>query len=106
MEEQDIKYDTAMAFADAEKGEKRWALMLFYTEMEMGVSNNPNKWVNTANIYYDKGIDALNAYANTRCPASQLVDGETTEELTREMEDMIEHYKDEKWLEENLYPYM
>lgn len=92
--------------AFAEDGVRRWALMLFFTELEMGISNSPNKWVNTGNAYFTNGVDALNAYANTKCPASQLVDGETPEELEQAMLDMIEHYKDDKWLEENLYPYM
>ena len=99
-----IRRETEMAFMDAEPGKKRWALMLFYTEMELGISNKPNKWVNTANIFYGDGLSALEAYANTRCPASQLVDGSTPAELEKEMTDMIEHFKDEKWLEENLYP--
>ena len=74
--------------------------------MEMGISNTPNKWINTNNAYYNNGTAALNAYANTPCPASQLVEGETPEELEKAMLDMVQNYKDNKWLEENLYPYM
>lgn len=74
--------------------------------MEMGISNTPNKWINTNNAYYNNGTSALNAYANTPCPASQLVEGETPEELEKAMLDMVQNYKDNKWLEENLYPYM
>lgn len=103
----DVRTCVERAFeSKSEKARKVWALMLFFTELEMGISNSPNRWVNTGIIYYDKGIDALNAYSNTRCPASQLVDGETPDELEREILDTIEHFKDEKWLEENLYPYM
>lgn len=85
---------------------KKWALMLFFTELEMGVSETPGKWINTGNIFYDNGTDALSAYANTQCPASQLVDGTTDEELEMAMEEMLNNYKDEQWLEENLYPYL
>ena len=99
-----IQRDVQMAFMDAEPGKKRWALMLFFTEMELGISNKPNKWVNARNIFYDNGLAALEAYANTKCPASQLVDGTTPEELEHAMEDMVEKFKDDKWLEENLYP--
>lgn len=101
-----LKRETELAFANRDGGKKRWALMLFFTEMEMGISNKPNKWVNVRNIFYDSGFQAIEAYSNTKCPASQLVDGETPEELENAMLEMIEHYKDEKWLEENLYPYL
>ena len=100
-----VEEDVKRVFEDGTPG-KRWALMLFFTELEMGISNTPNKWTNVSNIFFSNGVDALEAYANTRCPASQLVDGETPEDLEREMNDMVENYKDEKWLEENLYPYM
>lgn len=96
----------ANAFLDTKPGKRHWALMLFNTEMELGISNKPNKWVNTGNRYFSNGQQALDAYANTPNPASQLVDGESPEELLKEMEDMLAHYDDEKWLEENLYPYL
>lgn len=94
------------AFKDVEMKGKYWALMLFNTEFEMGISNTPNKWINTGNAFYKDGLSALNAYSNTPNPASQLIDGETPEELAKNMEEMLAHYKDEKWLEENLYPYL
>jgi hypothetical protein len=80
--------------------------MLFETELDLGISNQPGKWVNTKKIKYDKGIDALEAYANTKCPASQLVDALTDEELDKEIEQMRKNYQDETWLEENLYPFL
>lgn len=101
-----LKGEVAKAFLNSRPGKRHWALMMFFTEMELGISSTPNKWVNVRNIYYDNGIAALNAYAEAKCPASQLVDGETEEELLISMENMIQHYADDKWLEENLYPYM
>ena len=101
-----LKGEVTKAFLNSRPGKRHWALMMFFTEMELGISNTPNKWVNVRNIYYDNGIAALNAYAEAKCPASQLVDGETEEELLISMENMIQHYTDDKWLEENLYPYM
>ena len=101
-----IQEAVANAFLESRPGKRHWALMLFNTEIELGISNNPNKWVNTGNKYFNNGTEALNAYANIPNPASQLVDGETPEELAKEMEDMLQHYDDEKWLEENLYPYL
>lgn len=99
-----IQEAVAREFLNSRPGKRHWALMLFETEMELGISNRPNRWVNTSNRYFNEGILALEACANTPCPASQLVDGETPEELEKEMLDMLNNYKDEKWLEENLYP--
>lgn len=80
--------------------------MLFYTEMELGISNKPNVWLNYGNLYYDNGLEALETYANTKCPASQLIDAESKEELFVKMNDMLHNFQDNKWLEENLYPYL
>lgn len=92
--------------AEPKEGKKYWALMLFFTEIETGKSTSPNKWVNTNNIFYGDGVSALNAYAETKCPASQLVDGKTKDALLDAMVEMSENYRNEEWLEENLYPYL
>ena len=102
---EDIGKEVQRAFLEPH-GKKIWALMLFYTEVETGISNTPNKWVNTNNVFYNNGTAALNAYSETPCAASQLVDGATPEELEKNMLDMVQNYKDDKWLEENLYPFM
>ena len=78
--------------------------MLFYTEMELGISQKPNVWINYGNQYYENGVEALEAYANTPCPASQLIDAENKEELLVKMNDMLHNFQDKKWLEECLYP--
>ena len=101
-----IEESVKKAFEGVENKNKCWALMLFNTELELGISNTPNKWINTGNKFYTDGTSALNAYANTPNPASQIVDGKTPEELARNMEEMLVNYSDEKWLEENLYPYL
>ena len=84
----------------------KYALMLFETELELGVSSHPGKWVNTKNYIYDNGAQALDAYANTPCPASQLIQAEDDYELKCLMGKMILNYQDENWLNENLYPYL
>ena len=94
------------AFKGKDPKRKYWSLMLFETDVRLGISNKPNKWVNVKNMFFDNGIDALNTYANTPCPASQLVDSTTLEGLEAEMNQMVANYGDEKWLEENLYPYL
>ena len=107
MEEGKKKMDVSPAFKPGPGHRKKgYALLLFNTEMELGVSNKPNKWVNTRIILYNNGTSALNAYANIPNPASQLVEGETPEVLQNEIEKMLVNYSDDKWLEENLYPYL
>lgn len=104
--EENIKDQVERAFSGVEVKKQYWALMLFNTEMELGISNTPGRWVNTGNAFYTNGVSALNAYANTPNPASQLIDASTIEELENKMEEMLQNFKDDKWLENNLYPYM
>ena len=82
------------------------AVLLFNTEFELGISNAPEKWVCTHIERFDNGAKALHYYANTPNPASQLVSGETKEELEVEIKRMQDNYKDKDWLDNCLYPYM
>lgn len=84
----------------------KYALMLFETELKLGISSTPNKWVNTANYIFENGLEALNAYANTPCPASQLIEAEDDYELKCKMGEMMLNYQNEEWLNENLYPFL
>ena len=81
-------------------------LMLFDTEINLGISNKPEEWVNFKNIYFDNGTEALNAYANIPCPASQLITADDEYELKALMGQMILNYKDKNWLNNSLYPYL
>ena len=87
-------------------GNKFYALLLYETELESGISNHPGKWVRTGLLKFTDGLSALNAYAEIPCPASQLVDAETPELLEEEIHKMDENYKNEEWLNKNLYPYL
>ena len=103
---EDIKEQVNNFFTEEQENNKHklWALMLFNTELELGISAQPNKWVNTKNIFFNKGIDALDAYANIPNPASQLIDAKSKEQLIKRMEKMLVNFSDEKWLQETLYP--
>ena len=83
-----------------------FGLMLFKTEIELHISNTPNKWVNTENHVFTNEIEALDAYSNIPNPASQLVDADTPEELVDKMTQMIDNFNNLEWLETELYPYM
>lgn len=85
---------------------KKFAVMLFDTEINLGVSATPNKWVNYKNVYFDNGVEALHYYSNTMCPASQLIDGVDDYELQCKMGEMMLNYMDDKWIEDNLLPYL
>ena len=100
--------DEAKAFYhDKEPQRKYWGVMLFFTGLEMGQENaKPNQWVNTNNVYFTNGTEALNYYANTPCPASQIVDGVSPEDLANNMYEMVENYQNEEWLNKELYPYL
>ena len=85
---------------------KHFLLMLFETELYLGISSNPNRWECIRARYFTNGTQALEAYANTPNPASQLIDAKTKEGLKLSALETIQDMKDEKWLNENLYPYL
>jgi len=106
---EEIKNLSNSIVPDSYKNHKVFAVMLFMTEMELNISQTPNKWVNTKNYIFDgdnAGRKALTFYADTPCPASQLIDANDLEELQTKMNDMIHNFNDEEWLNNNLYPHL
>lgn len=85
---------------------KYYAVMFFNTELELGISNTPNKWLNTGLLVFDDGLRALETYSNIPNPASQLIDATTIEELNTKCIDMLHNFQNNEWLENNLYPYL
>ena len=80
---------------------KYYCVMLFVEESD--ITRNPKdngKWINTRNVYFHNGGMALNYYANTHCPASQLIDAETLPELIQARNQMLLKFKDKKFLDE------
>ena len=80
---------------------KYYCVMLFVEESD--ITRNPKdngKWINTRNVYFHNGGMALNYYANTHCPASQLIDAETIPELIQARNQMLLNFKDKKFLDE------
>ena len=51
-------------------------------------------------------FDALNVYANTPNPASQLVDGDTPDEVEKGVENIIKMMACPKYAEEYVDPYL
>lgn len=80
---------------------KYYCVMLFVEESD--ITRNPKdngKWINTRNVYFHNGGMALDYYANTHCPASQLIDAETLPELIQARNQMLNNFKDKKFLDE------
>jgi len=81
------------------KGKKFFALLLFYDDEVFNYQLHDTR-------FYTDGAIALQDYANTPCPASQLIDADSIEELHNKVLDMINNMNDEEWKEINLYPYL
>lgn len=93
--------------SNAKTTKKYYALMLFETEKTLGISENPNKWINTKTMdFKNDGEKALFMYCNIPNPASQLLDAESEEELEQQKLQMLQNFNDQNWLNENLYPYI
>ena len=89
------------------------AVMFFdHLGMDLGIAKeiwqqkNPTGWQHRGTRYFNDAMAALNCYANTRCPASQHISAATEEDLKAKEQEMINNFKDQEWLEENLYPYL
>lgn len=80
---------------------KYYCVMLFVEESDITCDSKDNgKWINTRNVYFHNGAMALDYYANTPCPASQLIDAETLPELIKARNQTLLNFKDEKFLEQ------
>lgn len=55
---------------------------------------------------YETKQQQLDAYANTPCPASQLVEAETKEEFEKEVEQIKNNFENEEWVAVNIHPYV
>lgn len=53
---------------------------------------------------YDNPGAQLNSYANTPCPASQLFEADSKEEIEKKTKEFNENFENEEWLKENIYP--
>ena len=72
---------------------KKYAVMLFDTEFNLGVSIHPNN-----------GAEALHYYTHSPSQFSEIIDAEDMYELQCKMGEMMLNYRDEEWLNKNVYP--
>lgn len=94
------EYFNLLTERDYPKSRKYYCVMLFFEESDITGNTRREKeeWINTRNVYFRNGTMALEYYANTRCPASQLIDAENIEELVKKRNQMLLNFKDEKFL--------
>lgn len=94
-----------------------FGLFLIYTRDELGIEPDEivpptyGKTIGVRFIYrgtrvFDNSFIAHEAYANTRCPYSQLLKASSVEELEKEIHQMLANHANEAWLEEHVYPYV
>ena len=62
-----------------------YAVMDFYPEKELSLSDNEHSFVNTSNQFFTNGVKALEVYLNSPRDYTQLATGETLEELKQDM---------------------
>lgn len=80
------------------------SVMLFESEMELGVSEHDDRYMLIRDIDVDDGMTALNLYANIPNPASQLISAESAEELKQLKDKRILEMQDPIWVNENILP--
>ena len=69
--------------------------------------NTPNYPPSIACIRkYPSYSDTLNAYANTMCPASQIIEAINDADFERKVNELKQNFLNEEWLEKNIYPYI
>jgi len=102
-------YEAARENDDIQAGMKYHALLLFRRKKEIMDCDTPEEgeqWTCSEPRIYEDYSACLMAYADTPCPASQMVHANTREDLDKEIAKMKANYHDEEWLENNLYPYL
>ena len=55
---------------------------------------------------YDNPGAQFDAYANTPCPASQLFEADSKEEIEKKTKEFNENFENKEWLKEHIYPYI
>lgn len=87
---------------------KFYAVAFFYSAQEIGIDadviTEPFIYRNTA--VFNNKTDQLICYANTRCPASQLLEANTEKELKEKIRKLRNNFRNNEWLEKNIYPYL
>lgn len=74
--------------------------MFFFSEEEIGSSERNDKFVLRQIFVTQNKMEALEVYANTRCPASQLISAESDEELVNKIDQIKDNFNNPEWVKE------
>ena len=85
---------------------KYYAFIPFYHWSEVMDEKQDNDFVLGNVVITKNSTEALTLYAETPCPASQLIEADNYDTLGFKVNQMIQNFKDESWLKENIYPYL
>lgn len=85
---------------------KYYAVMFFYHWTEIGLDGpeDGNEFILKQTLVTTNHLVALTAYAETRCPASILLEADNENELNKLIHQTKINYQDKDWLETNVYP--
>lgn len=85
---------------------KYYAFMTFYHWSEIMDEKQDSEFVLSNVIITKNSTIATSLYAETPCPASQLIEADNLDTLGFKVNQMIQNFKDKSWLKENIYPYL
>lgn len=74
------------------------AVMYFDTEINLGISTQPNKWVNYKTNYYDNGFEALKEFLASDSITTHLISGDNDAQLQEECNKTIRRFCSEEWV--------
>lgn len=84
-----------------------YSVMLFDTKNELKIKPKNEEdlytFVNYLNKDFTNGTKALTYYVNSSCPYAQLIDADTADELIKLKIQMVNNFKDKKWLKKFKY---
>ena len=85
---------------------KFYAVALFYSVQEIGIESSKEPFIYHRTVVFKNRTEQIQYYANTMCPASQMLEADTEEELKEKIQQLCNNFKDNAWLEKNIYPYL
>lgn len=91
----------------ANKHFTHFAVIFYRSYEELGLEDGtPFKFVAQSEYRTLNSGNAFNIYANTRCPASELIQAHSQEELESLIAQSKKNHLDPAWTEENIIPYL
>nr|DAD59490.1 MAG TPA: hypothetical protein [Bacteriophage sp.] len=82
---------------------KYYAFMPFYHWSEIMDEKQDDEFILGNVVITDNSTEALVLYAETPCPASQLIEADNLDTLHFKINQMVQNFKDESWLKEYIY---